>query len=69
MYRRWSQTLLGSAQWQDKRQQAQARTQEIPTRYSEKVLYSEKGQALEECSKEAVESMSLEISKLGRTKP
>lgn len=24
---------------------------------------------LEECSKEAVESMSLEISKLGRTKP
>ena len=38
MSREWGQTLFSGAQQQDKGQQAQTRTQEVPSEYEEKLI-------------------------------
>ena len=48
MSRGWGQTLLSNAQQQDKGQQAQNGTQEVPSQYEDKLLHSEGDRALEQ---------------------
>lgn len=56
----WDQVLSCDAQWQNKRQQAQSETQEVPSQHESEILYFERGRAWEQAVRGDCGTPSLE---------